>query len=158
MRRALAEAKELVGASAHSAWTRLVAMPPGGCAWGGQHNHCFSPSGTSPMVGVTKRQPDSTLAMLYRRGAHSSQIGFSPSNGPCVDVARVTVIFRPNRSLRRLEKKFDGPASRYQLTYDCRAARCKDSTLKETSVRFNLFDRHKQERTGKGDRQNINRG
>jgi hypothetical protein len=114
-------------------------------------------------------KPDSTLAMLYRRGAHSSQIGFSP-NGPCVDASEpgcacdvaamppTTVIIRPNRSLRRLEKQFDGPASRYQLTCDCRAARCKDGTLKEkgkTSVRFNLFDRHKQERTGKGDRQNI---
>ena len=56
-----------------------------------------------------------------------------------------------------------GPAraSGYQLTYDCRAARCKDCTLKDegkTSVWFQPIDCHKQECTGEADRQNIKTG
>ena len=49
-------------------------------------------------------------------------------------------------------------ASGCQLTCDRRARRYEDGALKDegkTAVGFNLFDRHKQERTGKGYRQEI---
>jgi hypothetical protein len=45
-----------------------------------------------------------------------------------------------------------------QLICDRRAGRYEDGALNDegkTSVGFNLFDRHKQERTGKGYRQEI---